>query len=738
VKSLAVSLLLTLAAVTARSATFTVTNTSNSGPGSLYQAITDSNVDWDPDTIVFNIPGPGVHVIDVSGKALPDILRPVLIDGYTQSGAHPNTLAVGNDAVILIQVKGTGASGFQFGFWIKGGGTRIRGLSITGFAGAILTDGPGGGNAIEGNFIGLDPSGQTAAPNAQGLRISSLQTTLGGSDPSQRNVISGNRGLGALTTSPAVVAGNYIGTNATGNSAIPNGFGIKVTGGTADAHTIIGGADSNSANLVSGNTSNGIQVGDFSIGGGCPFCFDNSIPADYTLVSHNLVGTTADGLHALGNGTGIWIYDSNHTVIGASDPAAGNVVAFNTYAGVAVQNFLASHPCLGNSILSNRIYGNGTRSIVLMTGRSDPPRENDPGDADTGPNNLQNYPLLTHSTIYNGIVTSNGTLNSVPNTQFLIQFFADSRSITTPSQVYLGSTTVTTDGNGNASFAVNFPISDVNVYVNAAATNLATGDTSEFYYNPPRLVNVSTRLRVQTGDNVLIGGFIVGPEGGTVVVRGIGPSLSAYGVAGVLEDPIIYLSDSTGRSIGINDNWRTDFSSGSLGPLSPTNDLESALFRSLEPGAYTVVLANKDGGTGVGLVEVYFRAGNGAALTNISTRGFVEACDNVMIGGFTATDSNGPARYVIRAIGPSLENAGISNPLADPIVELHDGNGELTAVNDNWQDGDETSIRETGLAPKNFAESVLLEILQPGAYTAIVRGKDGGTGVALIEVYNLR
>lgn len=727
-----------LAAAMAPAATFTVTNTNNSGPGSLYQAITDSNVDWDQDTIVFNIPGPGVHVIDVGSQILPDILRPVLIDGYTQPGAHPNTLAIGNDAVILIQVKGPGTPGKGYGFWIKGGLTRIRGLSLTDFSGsAILMDGPGGGNAIEGNFIGVDPSGQTAAPNSQGIRVSSPNTTLGGSDPSQRNVISGNRDLGARITVPAVVAGNYIGTNATGTAAIPNRLGIEVIGGTVDAHGIIGGADANSANVVSGNTSNGIQVGEAFIGGGCPFCFDNSTPADYTVVSHNLVGTTADGLHALGNGTGIWISDSNHAVIGANDPAAGNVIAFNTYAGVAVQHFLASHPCLGNSILSNRIYGNGTRGIVLM-GRLDPPLANDPGDADTGANNLQNYPFLTSSTIENGIVTSNGTLNSVPNTQFLIQFFADSRSITTPSQVYLGSTTVATNGNGNATFAVNFPIGDVNVYINATATNLATGDTSEFYYTPPRLVNVSTRLRVQTGDNVLIGGFIVGPEGANVVVRGIGPSLGAYGITGVLEDPIIYLSDSTGRSRGINDNWRTDSTSGSLGSLAPTNDLESALYRTLDPGAYTVVLANKDGGTGVGLVEVYLQPGNGTALANISTRGFVETGDNVMIGGFIATDSNGPARYVIRAIGPSLANAGISNPLADPVVELHDGNGALIAVNDNWQDGDADLVRDTGLAPQDAAESVILEVLQPGAYTAIVRGKGGSAGVALVEVYNLR
>jgi hypothetical protein len=721
-------------------ADFVVTNTNSSGTGSLFQAITDANADAGQDAIAFNIPGASVHVIDIGATALPELNFPVLIDGYTQPGSHPNTLAVGNDAVILIHIKGRGVvPSVETGFVVKGGNTRIRGLAVTGFFGGIRLDNPLGGNVIQGNFIGVDPSGQTADANELGISVLATGTKIGGSAPAERNVVSGNRNTGINISGPAaLVAGNYIGTDATGTHAIPNAYGITVINGTAASPVVIGGTDGASANVISGNVYAGVQIGITGRGVGG---IQTSIPAHYVTVTGNLIGTTADGLGRLGNlSGGITIVDSDNNTIGGIDAASGNVIAFNSPHGIMVQSVLSKYNATGNRLLTNRIYGNQARGIVLsrQLGAS-APVPNDPNDTDTGPNNFQNYPIITSSSTANGIATINGTLNSTSNAQFTLQFFADSQNFTTPGQTYLGSTSVTTDANGNATFSVTFPIGETNVLPNANATS-ANGDTSEFFYNPARLVNISTRIRVQAGDNVLIGGFIMPRDAGFVILRALGPSLSTGGIpaADRLQDPILDLYDSTGTLLGENDNWRDDPNSSALGSLAPTNDLESAMVKFLNAGAYTVIVRGKNNTTGIGLVEAYLNTTNTyTELANISTRGLVETGDNVMIGGFIATESNGPTRFVIRAIGPSLGSAGISNPLSDPTLELHDGHGAVIATNDNWKEGDEAAVRATGLAPKDDAESVILATLPVGAYTAIVRGKANATGVALAEVYNL-
>jgi hypothetical protein len=724
----------------ASAADFTVTNTNTSGPGSLYQAITDANADATQDRIVFNIPGVGVHVIDVSATPLPTLNYPVLIEGYTQPGSHPNTLAVGDNAVILIQLKGS-RSGTEIGFDVRGGNTRIRGLSITNFYFGIRLLGPLGGNVIQGNFIGVDPSGQNAVGNAEGIVVVTDQTTIGGTAPEDRNVISGNGTYGIFMTTgqTALVAGNYIGTDASGTKSVPHDFSefstaIKVLGGSASSHVVIGGSDRGAGNVISGNGES-IELGESFVAG-----FQVSHPAHYVTVAGNLIGTTADGKGRLGNGSGIHIVDSDNNTIGGTDPANGNTIAYNTNQGIEVQRILSQYSASSNRLLSNRIYGNGLRGIILHAGQGAlVPVPNDPQDSDTGPNNLQNYPILTSASIANGTATITGTLNSTPNTQFTIQFFADSRNLAEPIETYLGSTSVMTDGNGDAAYSANLPISDGNVFINAAATS-ASGDTSEYYYNSARLVNISTRLKVQTGDNALIGGFILTRSPGFVIVRGLGPSLSINGtpIPGKLEDPTMDLYDGKGVLLGQSDNWRNDNDPKALGSLAPTNDLESVLTRYLQPGAYTVILRGKNGTSGIGLVEAYLRADiSYAELANLSTRGLVETGDNVMIGGFIATESTGPTRFVIRALGPSLTSSGISNPLPDPTLELHDGNGAVMAANDNWKDSDEAGIRDTGLAPQNTSESAILTYLYPGAYTAIVRGKGNASGIGLVEVYNL-
>jgi GH25 family lysozyme M1 (1,4-beta-N-acetylmuramidase) len=259
---------------------------------------------------------------------------------------------------------------------------------------------------------------------------------------------------------------------------------------------------------------------------------------------------------------------------------------------------------------------------------------------------------------------------------------------------------------------------------------------------PAQLGNISTRLRVQTGDNAMIGGIIVtGPQSKTVVVRGIGPSLL---VPGALADPVIEVHGSAGELLATNDNWRDDdpirvqhvIDSG----LAPSNDLEAAKWGILTPGAYTVVVRGNNNTTGIGLFEVYdLDRTEDSKLANISTRGFVDTGDNVMIGG-TIIVGSVPTTVLFRAIGPSLVNFGISNALQDPMLELHDSNGALTASNDNWRDTQEAEIIATGIPPSNNFESAILVTLPANnsAYTAIVRGKDNTTGVAVVEAYQLQ
>jgi hypothetical protein len=254
------------------------------------------------------------------------------------------------------------------------------------------------------------------------------------------------------------------------------------------------------------------------------------------------------------------------------------------------------------------------------------------------------------------------------------------------------------------------------------------------------LGNISTRAFVQTGNNVMIGGFIVTGSGPIrVIVRAIGPSLVNHGITNPLQNPTLELHDHTGAVIAFNDNWMNAPNKQEIinSGLAPTNNLESAILMSLSPGNYTAIVRGVNNGTGIALVEAYdLNATAGSKLGNISTRALVQTGNNVMIGGFIITGA-GQKRVIARAIGPSLARFGITNPLLDPTLELHDGNGAVIAFNDNWRDSQEAEIQATGLAPTDNRESAIVSTLAPGNYTAIVRGRNNTIGVALVEVYGL-
>lgn len=252
---------------------------------------------------------------------------------------------------------------------------------------------------------------------------------------------------------------------------------------------------------------------------------------------------------------------------------------------------------------------------------------------------------------------------------------------------------------------------------------------------PASLLNVSTRLQDQTGDNVLIGGFIIsGNEPKQIALRGIGPSLP---LDGALADPVIGLYDGSGKLVASNDNWNSDRASVLVTGLAPIDEHEAAMVVTLSPGNYTAILSGADDGSGVALVEVYdLTPDSDSAVANISTRGDVESGDNVMIGGFII-GADTPTKVLVRAIGPSLAQYGIMGALQDPVLELHDGNGTLLSQNDNWRSTQQAAIIATGIPPTDDRESASVATLQPGAYTAILRGQGNATGVALVEVYNL-
>ena len=262
-------------------------------------------------------------------------------------------------------------------------------------------------------------------------------------------------------------------------------------------------------------------------------------------------------------------------------------------------------------------------------------------------------------------------------------------------------------------------------------------------------LNISTRANVETADKVVIGGFIIagGTETKNVIIRAIGPSLAANNppIAGALADPVLELHMPDG-SVIINDNWRdTQSTEIEESGLAPTNDLECAIVATLPPidpqvpgsGLYTAIVHGKNNGTGIGLVEVYDLDNPDATtyLANISTRGSVETGDNAMIGGFIIGEGAATGEVVVRAIGPSL--TGLAGTLQDPTLSLYNAQGFLVGLNDDWEDTNATAISETGLAPGDPRESAMLAALPPGAYTALVQGKGGASGIGLVEVYYL-
>jgi hypothetical protein len=259
---------------------------------------------------------------------------------------------------------------------------------------------------------------------------------------------------------------------------------------------------------------------------------------------------------------------------------------------------------------------------------------------------------------------------------------------------------------------------------------------------PGILGNISTRVRVLSGDNALIGGMIAtGNADKFVILRALGPVLADFGVPGALADPTLELYKGN-TLVASNDNWRDSPDQATIEGfgLAPTKDAESAILTDLTPGqGYTAIVRGKNGATGVGVVEVYDIDQGAAYLANISTRGFVDVDDNVMIAGLIVNPSNATStKVLVRALGPTLGDFGVSGFLADPTLELVNSSGTVIRSNDNWKSDQRPEIEAANLAPSHDEEAALVHTLSPGACTAVVRGSGQTIGVGLVEVYNVQ
>ncbi len=454
------------------------------------------------------------------------------------------------------------------------------------------------------------------------------------------------------------------------------------------------------------------------------------------IIRGNLIGPNADGSPSFGNENAI-VTSLGTDVIGGMNAADGNVIAYNSF-GIDVGGIEYTGGTA--KILSNLFYGNLNTEIHLGDGAA----INDFLDQDQGPNSLQNFPIILSVARNPGETVVSGGLNSTPSTIFTLQFFAQI-SDSNPSERLLGMQTVTTNSAGDAPFQVMFPVTTLpEEFITATATD-PDGNTSEFFPRNGRvdLANISTRGNITPGESILIGGFILkAGSARRLFIRALGPSLS---VNGALADPRIELRSSSGEFIAGNNNWRdTQESEIAATGLAPTNEQEAALIvynlDTFPDENYTVLVNGTDGGSGVATVEIYALDSddNGLAqqFLNISTRGQVGTGDNALIGG-TILQGGAGQKLIVRAIGPDLANAGVNDSLQNPILELRDSDGNILASNDDWRSDQEQEIIATGLAPQDDRDSVILTSLYPTSYTAIVRGKNDTTGVALVEIYKL-
>ncbi len=816
-KALTFSLLILIGSVTVvRAATFVVTTTADSGPGSLRQAVLDANLATSADTIGFDagvfgspqtitlateivispntqtvdtltIIGPGANLLTVSGNSVSRIFRTVAndttsISGMTLTkGAGNNGGAIQNNGIMTLtnmnfvaNVTNSGGAIYNGGNGTTGGVLTIRSCTFTGNATTGTNANGDGGSAIESHsgLVNITDSlmtGGTTLGGGGGIRTNGemnisnstiSNNTSGGAGNSDGG--GGINASGKLTLTNCVISGNKAGEGT-------DGGGIRNEGALTLINTIV-------TNNMAAGDGGGIYDG----------ATDANIPTFIVLtnstVSHNVANTgglttiRGGGIYAetgtdvtitgstihdnkieSGDGGGIW----TDGLIKIDRSTISRNTARN-FGGVRVPHFFY------DTVVTNSTIANNTATVA-----------NGGGGFGKEPCNLSCRDISIGNTIISGNV--NGDLRSGdpadvdPHDVPIVSLGYNLIHSMTPDTFYTASSTdlplgtdpkfdVLRDNGGGTPTLAPQPgspvidkgkrLSDAPIDQRGVARptddpaipNASGGDGSDIgayeagAFNgvaEKTLGNIATRLAVSTGENVLIGGFIiVGQVPKRVIIRAIGPSLGAAGVNGALDDPTLELFQGN-TSLAFNNNWQDSQASEiSATGVAPGDPREAAIVRTLQPGAYTAIVRGNGNSTGIGLVDGYdLEQRPDSKLGNIATRGFVSTGDNALIGGFIVGQAT---RVAVRAIGPSLGALGISGPLQDPTLQLVDSNGNVVRTNDNWKGIQQAEIEATGLQPSDNRESTLLATLTAGNYTAVVRGTNNTTGVAVVEVYNLQ
>jgi hypothetical protein len=657
----------------AQATILTVTNTADSGAGSLRDTLSAA---VSGDTIQFDPSLNGETILLSSGGLR--VNSGITIDG---PGANLLTVRRSNDASSFAIF--TGVHIVISGLTIANG---ERGVSV-----AEPVSGPGANVTIANCSIVENSIGVVCGPAASSPHnVTIINST-----------ISGNAGggiynwgascVGCIYDDPCHMTVNN--TTISGNSA-STGAGIYSQGFLTVTNS-----------TITGNTA--AVYGGGIVSAGATTITSSTISGNYGYRGGGIVRFDTDVSFFTG-GNLLTITDS--TITGNSATEGGGIYTTNEYqAGrmrnsIVALNVASSSPDIFGLMASDgfTLIGNNSGSNISPTQGSDQiGTQAAPIDPLLAPLQDNGGPTFTHALLIGSPAIDKG--HSSGST-------TDQRGFARP--VDLPAIPNAPDGDG----------SDIGAFESVGAATLG---------------NISTRVRIGPGDSSMIGGFIItGTDVKTVLVRGIGPSLS---IPGKLADPIIEIHGSSGELLTTNDNWRDALSSPEImaSGLAPTNDLESALWGTINPQAYTVVVRGKTSASGIGLFEVYdLDQTVNSELGNISTRGLVGTDDDVMVGG-TIIIGNRPAQILFRAIGPSLTDLGVSNALPNPMLELHDGNGTLIVSNDDWRSDHEAEIIATGIPPTNDQESAILQDLAPGNYTAIVRGVNNTSGVAVVEAYKL-
>ncbi len=824
-KSLLMALVIILTVGKTTAATFTVSNTNDSGAGSLRQAVLDANAAAGADTIVFDpaifssaqtitlasvitidaadnmpltITGPGANLLTISGN---NVTRIFQISAGRMCSMSDMTLTAGR------------VSGARGGAIRNYGTLNITNVVVTG----NVTGGSGGGGGGVANESGgtlnvvkcLISNNQGFGTNTAGNiggGIASIDGTVNISDSTiTTNSASADGGGIAITRGTASISGSLVSSNQslgnygnyTGAGGILNSGATAITNSIIRDNVVMSSQDPNKGGdgggILNGDTgqltiTNSTVIGNScaTTGGGIknvPFQATSFLNITDSTISNNLCNSNnqnnvGGGLNIRGRNTTILRSTISGNTAAGSTGDGGGIAYGISASGISIINSTISENTAGRSyggiyeqkldgdtatsstvnIISSTItnntangsvggYGNEQSDSGATTFRNTIVAHNTAGSG-TSPDlggflNSSGYNLFGDTT---GATITGDTATNITGVDPNLAPLADNGG-PTQTHAFAGPSAAIDHGNaGDLTTDQRGRPRPVD-YPSVANANGSDGSDIGAFELQPRLLNLSTRGRVLTGDKVLIAGvIIIGNEPKRVIFRAIGDSMQVNGtpVAGRLTDPTLSLHDASGMQIAYNDNWgdapepeRSDIQNSGLQPNDPK---EPAILRTLAPGAYTAIVRGKAESTGIAVVEAYDLVPTSVArLANLSTRGFVDTGDNLMIGG--AMVAGAGVDVVVRGLGPSLAVNGtpISDRLADPTLQLVNANGATIAENDNWQSdpANAMAVENANLAPANPMEAALRVTLPAGATTMLLRGVNGTTGIALVEIYEI-